>query len=129
MASWKQPEADKRILESKLAKDFDSEKDLERAQVIMNPFIEINKIRLNEEVNGFLIAHYKGRGKKICEAFIENEVEDILDFKLKKEVSDMSGHITIIQLNGPGWIFFDFREKGQENLKKAKEYLRTAQDF
>ena len=28
--------------------------------------------------------------------------------------------ITIIQLNGPGWIFFDFREKGQENLKKAK---------
>ena len=120
MASWKQPEADKRILESKLAKDFDSEKDLERAQVIMNPFIEINKSRLNEEVNGFLIAHYKGRRKKIWEAFIENEVEDILDFKLKKEVSDMSGHITIIQLNSPWWIFFDFREKGQENLKKAK---------
>jgi hypothetical protein len=62
----------------------------------MNPFIEINKIRLNEEVNGFLIAHYKGRGKKMWEPVMENELEDILDFKLKKEVSDMSGHITII---------------------------------
>lgn len=69
MALWIQPEVDKRILEGKLAKDFDSEKDLERAQVIMNPFIEINKIRLNEEVNGFLIAYYKGRGKKIWEPF------------------------------------------------------------
>jgi hypothetical protein len=37
--------------------------------------------------------------------------------------------IMIIQLIGPRCIFFDFREKGQENLKKAKEYLRTAQDF
>jgi hypothetical protein len=34
---------------------------------------------------------------------MENEVEDILDFKLTKEVNDVSRHATIIQLKGVWW--------------------------
>ena len=129
MGLWIQPGDDKRILVGKLPKNFDSEKDLKKAQVIMNPFVELDRIRLNGEVNGHLIARYKGSGKKLGELVMENEVEDIIDFKLTKEVNDMSRHATIIQLKGDWWIFFEFREKCQENLKKAKECLQTAQDF
>ena len=129
MGLWIQPEVDKRILEGKLPKNFDSEKDLKKAQVIMNPFVELDRIRLNGEVNGLLIGRYKGSDRKLGEPVMENEVEDILDFKSTKEVNDVSRHATIIQLKGDWWIFFDFREKGQENLKKAKECLQTAQDF
>src|SRR5215213_9559657 len=95
----------------------------------MNPFVELDTIRLKGEVNGLLIAHYKGSGKKLGEQVMENEVEDILDFKLTKKVNDVFRHAMIIQLKGDWWIFFEFREKGQANLKKAKECLQTAQDF
>jgi hypothetical protein len=33
----------------------------------MNPFVELNKIRLNEEMKGLLFARYKGCGKKVGE--------------------------------------------------------------
>jgi hypothetical protein len=65
MGLWIQPEVDKRILVGKLTKNFDSEKDLKKAQVIMNPFVQLDRIRLNGEVNGNLIARYKGSGKKL----------------------------------------------------------------
>jgi hypothetical protein len=67
MGLWIQPEVDKRILMGKLPKNFDSEKDLEKAQFIMNPFVELDRIRLNEEVNGHIIARYKEGGKKLGE--------------------------------------------------------------
>src|SRR5215212_10089216 len=95
----------------------------------MNPFVELDTIRLKGEVNGLLIAHYKGSGKKLGEQVMENEVEDILDFKLTKKVNDVFRHAMIIQLKGDWWIFFEFREKGQANLKKAKECLRRHRIF
>ena len=67
MGLWIQPEVDKRTLVGKLPKNFDSEKDLEKAQVKMNPFVELDRIRLNEEVNGHMIARYKEGGKKLGE--------------------------------------------------------------
>jgi hypothetical protein len=53
----------------------------------MKAFVELNKIRLNEEVKGLLFARYKGCGKKVGEPVMKNEVEDILDFKLTNDVS------------------------------------------
>jgi hypothetical protein len=114
MGLWIKPEVDKRILVGKLPKNFDSEKDLKKAQIIMNPFVELDRIRLNGEVNGHLIARYKGSGKKLGGQVMENEVEDILDFKLTKDFNDLSRHVTIIQLKRAWWIFFDFREKAKK---------------
>jgi hypothetical protein len=77
MGLWIQPEVDKRILVGKLTKNFDSEKDLKKAQVIMNPFVQLDRIRPNGEVNGNRIARYKGSGKKLGGQVMEKEVEDI----------------------------------------------------
>ncbi len=42
---------------------------------------------------------------------MENKVQEILSFKLIKEVNDVSRHATIIQLKGVWWIYFDFARR------------------
>lgn len=101
---------------------------LSAAQIIFRPEKK-PIVRLNSEVKGIIDARVTEKIVKYEKVF-DTQIKEIKSFRLpQKKIYKNCGHITVIQIRGTWYIFWDLRynkEKIQKHLEAAKEFLETA---
>jgi hypothetical protein len=116
---WINPEVARRQQHGRISGPFA----LRAAQIVIKPDGSVPVVRLNDEVQGIIMAT-PTRAIEAGESVFESDIAEINEVRLTEQDGN-AGHITLLRLKDKWIIAFDFRY----NRRRIKTTLAIAEEF